>query len=51
MKTIIAEAGRVPSAKQIEDIVMSASVTDSRVEIERDAKDLFGGAFKRFCLN
>ncbi len=117
MKTTLAEASRAPSAKQIEDIVMSAPVTDihthlydpafkelllwgiddllglsftpqhsdarvldpivykwqhsrgliaqaltdkysdlaqtgwqaSRAEIERDAKDLFGGAFERFC--
>src|SRR5260221_4805886 len=41
MKTILAEAGRVPFAKQIEDIVMSTPVTDIHTHLYHPAfKDL-----------
>ena len=51
MKTIVAEASRGSLAKQVEDIVLSTPVTDTRAEVERDVKDLSGGAFDRFCQN
>jgi hypothetical protein len=43
MKTIVAEASRVPSAKQIEDIVMSTPVTDIHTH-------LYDPAFKGLLL-
>ena len=43
MKTIVAEASRVPSAKEIEDIVMSTPVTDIHTH-------LYDPAFKELLL-